>query len=259
MIDVHCHLEQPDYDKDREAVISRCRQLTAVISSCGHPKHFNLTMQLVGKYPNFIFATASIHPIYVKEISKEQITEFFELIKKNRESLVGIGETGLDFKIEEEFRKRQEELFLEFIELSKALRLPLVVHARAAFAEAIEILEQHAAKHVLIHFFTARKLLSKVIDNGWYISVNTTLLRSKNIIKIVRDMPIEKILTETDSPWLAVGNGIKEPSEKRNEPTAIKLVVKKIAEIKKLPVAEVDRQTTENAKKFFKLKIKNRV
>ena len=247
MIDVHCHLSQPDYQGDIDQVIEKCKQqLKAVITCCAHPKDFDLTLQLVEKYKGFVFATASIHPIYIKEIDEIQKNEFFDLLKKNRDNIIGIGETGLDFNIEEEkFREKQKELFIEFIELSKDLNLPVIIHARGAFKEAIEILENHDVKKVLMHFFSAKDLLEKVTKNDWYISVNTALLRSKKITKIVRDMPMEKILTETDSPWLGL--------EGRNDPAAVKVVVEKIAEVKKINFDDVDKITTQNATKLFNL------
>jgi TatD DNase family protein len=250
MIDCHAHLEQPEYDRDRDEVIEKCKkELKAIVTCCAHPKDFELTLQLVKKYKGFIFATVSIHPEYIKEIEEKEKNEFFKKIRENREEIVGIGETGLDFIIEEaEWRKKQEDLFLDFISLAKELNLPLVIHARKAFKEAIEILEEQKAKNVLLHFFSAKELLSKVIENNWYISVNTTLLSSKKIKKIVRDIPLERILTETDSPWLGL-------EKKRNEPTSVKYVIEKIAEIKKMGFEEVDKITTENAIKFFNLNL----
>jgi TatD DNase family protein len=250
MIDVHCHLEQKDYEKDRNEVIEKCkRELKAVITCCCHPDDFDLTMEMIEKHKNFIFATVSIHPEYIKEIERLNVNDFLKKIEENKEKIVGIGETGLDFIIEEpEWREKQKELFIKFIDLAKSLNLPLVIHARKAFAEAIEILEKFGAERVLMHFFTAKELLSKIIKNGWSISVNTTLLNSKKIKKIVRDLPIEKIMTETDSPWLGLEG-------KRNDPTAVKFVIEKIAEIKRMKFEEIDKITTQNAIDFFNLKI----
>ncbi|MEM5879316.1 MAG: TatD family hydrolase [Candidatus Aenigmatarchaeota archaeon] len=249
MIDVHCHLEQHDYDSDRDEVIEKCKkELKAVITSSAHPKDLELTMGLVEKHKGFVFATAGIHPEYIKEVSEKEKEDFFELLRKNKDKIVGIGEVGLDFLIEEqEWREKQKELFIRFISLAKELNKPLVIHARKAFAEAIEILEEQKAKNVLMHFFSAKELLDRVEENGWYISVNTTLLTSKKIKKIVRDMPVERILTETDSPWLGLEG-------KRNDPCSVKLVIQKIAEIKKIDEEEVDKMTTENAVRFFDLK-----
>jgi len=98
MIDVHAHLEQPDYDSDRDQVIEMCKQkLNAVITCCAHPNDFKLTMDMVDKQKNFIFATFSIHPIYIKEVNEGQKNEFFDLVNKNKDKIVGIGETGLDY------------------------------------------------------------------------------------------------------------------------------------------------------------------
>jgi TatD DNase family protein len=206
-------------------------------------------MEMVEKYKNFLFATVSIHPEYIKEVKEEVVENFFKKIEENKEKIVGIGETGLDFITKEpEWREKQKELFVKFIDLAKNLNLPLVIHARKAFKEAIEVLEKSGAKNVLMHFFTQKDLLPKIIENGWSISVNTTLLSSKNIKKIVRDLKIEKIMTETDSPWLG-------PNGQRNDPRSIKFVVEEISRIKKMKIEEVDKITTQNAIEFFKLKL----
>jgi len=250
MIDVHCHLEQKDYDKDRDGVIEKCkRELKAIITCSCHPDDFDLTMEMVEKHKNFVFATVSIHPEYIKEIEHLKVDDFLKKIEENKEKIVGIGETGLDFIIEEpEWREKQKELFIKFIDLAKSLNLPLVIHARKAFAEAVEILEKFGAKRVLMHFFTAKELLPKIIKNNWSISVNTTLLNSKKIKKIVRDLPIEKIMLETDSPWLG-------PEGKRNDPLSVKIVAEEIAKIKKVEFKKVDEITNQNAKGFFNLPI----
>jgi len=250
MIDVHCHLEQKDYQEDRNEIIEKLKkELKAVITCCTHPADFDLTMKMVNKYEGFIFASSAIHPIYIKEITEKEIEIFLKKIEENKNKIVAIGETGLDFKIEEkEWQEKQKELFVKFIILSKDLNLPLVIHSRKAYAESIEVLEQYGAKKVLMHFFTQRKLLPKIIKNGWSISVNTALLTSKDIKKIVRDLSLEKIMTETDSPWLGI-NG------QRNDPTSVKFVIEKIAEIKKMKFEEVDKITTKNAIQFFNLSI----
>ena len=122
MIDTHCHLEQPDYDKDRRLVIERWRHhLHAVITSCANPKHLDLTVQLVRQYKRFVFATASIHPSYVEKFSDEEIREYVEYIRSVKDSVVAIGETGLDYNWvkEAEWQEKQKQLFLRLIELSR--------------------------------------------------------------------------------------------------------------------------------------------
>jgi TatD DNase family protein len=251
MIDAHCHLEQPDYDKDRDEIIEKCKQqLKAVITCCAHPKDFDLTLNLVGKNKGFVFATVGIHPEYIKEVSEKEKDEFLEKIKENKDKVVGIGEIGLDFfeVKESDWQKKQKELFIELINFAKEVNLPLVVHARDAFEDAIKILEQEDAKRVLLHMFGAHHLLKRVVENNWQVSLSTILARSKKHKKIARDAPLENLITETDSPWLG-------PEGKRNIPLNIKLVVEKIAEIKKIEFEKVDEITTQNAIKFFNLQI----
>ena len=251
MIDVHCHLQQKDYDNDRDEVINDLKKnLKAVITSCAHPKNFDLTMKLIEKYKGFVFGAFSIHPIYVKEFPSEEREKYFNLLRENRDKIVAIGETGLDYYWikEDRWKEEQKKLFVEMINLSKELNKPLVIHARESYEDCIYILEKEGAEKVDLHMFGGRKLLDRVIKNGWYISMNAILLRSKNHKKIIRDTPLDRIMLETDSPWLNPNGG-------RNTPLTIKVVAEKIAEIKKIEFEEVWATCGKNAVKFFNLPI----
>ncbi|RLJ09737.1 MAG: hypothetical protein DRP15_02630 [Candidatus Aenigmatarchaeota archaeon] len=251
MIDCHCHLEQEDFDKDRDEVIRRCKEhLKAVIVSCAHPDDFEKTMEMCKRYENFVFATAGIHPEYVKEISEKQVEEFLDVLRKHKDRLVGIGEVGLDYWWikEEEWRKKQRDLFMKFIELAKELKKPLVIHARDAFNDAVDMLESADAERVQMHMFGAHHLLKRVVENGWFVSLNTIVLRSKKHKKIARDIPLENLLIETDSPWLSPEGG-------RNTPLSVRIVIEKIAEIRKTSFEEIDEKTTANAIRLFGLNL----
>lgn len=256
MIDCHCHLEQKDYSEDRDKVIEKCKkELKAVITSCTRPSDFKLTLQIVEKHNGFVFCTAGIHPEYMKEIKAKDIEEFLEHTKQARDKIVGIGETGLDyFWIKDSsLQKKQRELFVQLIAFAKELKKPLVIHSRDAFEDTVKILEQEDAKQVYMHMFGGQHLLKRILENGWFIGLNTILLRSKKHKKIARDCPLDKLLLETDAPWLAP---LTEPSwkgGKRNDPTAVKIVAEKIAEIKKVPLEKVVVATTANAIRFFSL------
>lgn len=258
MIDVHCHLEQKDYDIDRDGIIEKCKkELKAIITSCAHPKDFDLTIQLVEKYKNFVFASCGIHPEYIKEISEKEINEFIERVKQNKDKIVAIGETGLDFwwVREPEWQQKQKDLFIRLIELSKELKKPLVIHSREAYEETIRILEQENAREVDMHMFGDHHLTKRIVDNGWFISINTIILRSKSHKKIARDCPIERLMLETDAPWLSPKKLLEDVDEK-NDPTSIRLVAEKIAEIRKTSFDEVWQKCGENAVKFFKLPVR---
>lgn len=266
MIDCHCHLEQKDYDADRDAVIEKCRAsgLRAIVTCCANPKDLQPTISLVQKYKNFVFATASVHPEYIKEIKQAELDIYLELLKQNRDKLVGIGEIGLDYDWvkEAEWRQKQREQFAQWIAFARELKKPIVVHARAAFDDAVQVLEQEGARpgQVCMHMFGANQLTKRVIENGWFISLNTIVMRSKKHKKIARDCPLENLLLETDAPWLAPVDApdwttLAPLAGRRNDPRAVKIVAQKIAEIKKIPAADVIAATTRNAIKFFSLPV----
>jgi TatD DNase family protein len=249
MIDAHCHLEQKDYDSDREEVISRCKELLkAVVFSCANPKDFQKSLDIVSKYPKFVFLTSGFHPEYIKEFSEKEIEDYFSLIRQNKDKIVAIGECGLDYHWtkEEEWREKQKELFIRHINLAKELNLPLVIHSRDAEEDCLEILEDQKAERVLMHFFSDKDLVKRTIKDGYFISINTLVLQSKSIRKIMKKTPLERLMTETDAPWLGFG--------KRNEPIAVKQVIEKIAELEKIPFEKLDEATTRNAVGFFGLK-----
>ncbi|WP_455367575.1 TatD family hydrolase [[Eubacterium] cellulosolvens] len=254
MIDCHCHLEQSDYARDRETIVEKCRRdLNAVITSCGHPKDLDLTLDLVNRFNRFVFATAAIHPQYAKKFSEMEIKSFIDNIKKNRRNIVGVGETGLDYYWIKEAKERevQKKLFIQFISLSQELRLPLIIHSREAYEETLKVLEQEDPYQVVMHMFGANQLTKKIIENDWYVSMNAIVLKSKKHKKVVRDMPLKRLLLETDAPWLAP----EDFESTRNDSTAVKYVAGRIAEIKKIDIEEVDKVTSKNAIQLFRLDV----
>ena len=254
MIDAHCHMEQRIYDADREAVIDACKSsgIKAIITSCANPKVWELTKKIVERHRGFVFACAAIHPEYIKEFTEEDIEKFMAVLRKNRDSLVAIGETGLDYNWvqEPEWRVKQAELFRKFIALSKELDKPLVIHARDAYQETIEILEQEGASRVMMHMFGANDLARRVVDNGWFVSLNAIVLRSKKHGKVARDVPLDRLMLETDAPWL------HPDGKSRNDSRSIRQVAERIAEIKKHSFDEVWEECGRNAVKFFGLPVK---
>lgn len=248
MIDVHAHLEQEEFDMDRAEVIKQCRQeLKGVITCCAHPKHWGKTLDFIEPHTDFLFLTAGLHPIYVPKLSKTQENQYMETLRENKDLLNGIGECGLDYKVakDDAERKQQKKAFKRQITLADNVDLPLVIHARRAFKPAVEILEQHTADTVVMHFFSAEHLLDRIIDNGWYITSNNTVLWSESMQHIARQTPLKRILLGTDSPWLG--------GSKRNTPLAIRKVAEKIAEVKNIGVDTVWRQCGENAVNVFDL------
>ena len=251
MIDSHCHLENEVFSQDLLNVVQQCKAagLKAVISVCAAPRDFEKTLQIAKRFPDFIFPVAGIHPEYVKEISSEQIEGFFEKLKKHSNEIFGIGEVGLDYfwVKEPEWREKQKELFLRFIELAKSLKKPLVVHSREAYPDIVHILESTGNEKVHLHMWGGKNEMEKVLAHEWNISVGPVIATSKTHRKIAKNFPLERIFLETDSPWF--GN----PKGSRGEPTNIKIPCEKIAQEKKISFEEVWKVCGENAKRFYEI------
>jgi len=251
MIDSHCHLENEVFSQDLLNVVQQCKAagLKAVISVCAAPRDFEKTLQIAKRFPDFIFPVAGIHPEYVKEISSEQIEGFFEKLKKHSNEIFGIGEVGLDYfwVKEPEWREKQKELFLRFIELAKSLKKPLVVHSREAYPDIVHILESTGIEKVHLHMWGGKNEMEKVLAHEWNISIGPVIATSKAHRKIAKQMPLERIFLETDSPWF--GN----PKGSRGEPTNIKIPCEKIAQEKKISFEEVWKVCGENAKRFYEI------
>lgn len=255
MIDSHCHLEQKDFDSDRDQVIESWRsQIKAAVTSCAHPRDFDLTMQIAEKHSKFVFPSIGIHPEYVKELKSGEKDELLDKIRQNRKSIFAIGEIGLDYfwVKERSWQEKQKELFVEMINFAKGLKKPIVVHSRDAIEDTVKILEQEDARQVMLHLFGSRQLAGRAAGNGWLVSFGPIIARSKGHKKIARDFPLDKILLETDSPWFGSAENGKPV---RGTPLNIKPVAEKIAETKGLPFEEVWKACGGNAVKFFGLPI----
>lgn len=251
MIDVHCHLEQKDYKNDLDDVVKECKKsMSALVFSCAHYEDFEHSIEIAKKYKGFVFLCLGLHPEFIKDLDEGMKKEYIKNIIKNKKSLVAIGEIGLDYFWikDEEWQKKQKAMFIEFIKLAKKLDLPLVIHSRDAMLETIEILESEGMKDkkVLLHLFGNKEFLNRVIEDGWSISIGPLIMKNKEIRKIARDCPLDRIMLETDSPWFGDG--------KRGTPLNTFKAAEKIAEIKKISKEEVEKQTDINARAFFKLK-----
>lgn len=252
MIDVHCHLTFQDYDKDRDKVIEDARKtLKAVIISGVKPEDSKKALTLAEKHQNFIYVTLGLHPIYVSELTDREIEEYVKFIKLNKPKIVGIGEVGLDHywvKKPEEI-KRMRKVFINILSLAKELDLPVILHFRQALEEGFKLVTQHDIKKAVFHCFSGKKSLAQeIVNQGYYVSIAPNIFRSKDIKKAVKVIPLEKILVETDSPFLAVKGG-------RNLPQNVKLVIEKIAETRKTSFLEVEEAIIKNVNKLFGIKV----
>lgn len=247
LVDVHCHLNFKDFDPDRDQVINKAVKtgLNTIINSGTNHKENIETLELASKYKNIIKASLGIYPIEASKLSEEELNNELDFIKSNKDKIIAIGEVGLDFKLDNNYNKQKSAL-LKIIELSEKINKPLIIHSRQAEKEVVEILESSRTKNVNFHCFMGNfKLVKKIVDNGWFLSIPPIILRSLHFQGLVNMVPINHLLTETDSPFLSP------PPKMRNEPSNVKLVVEKISELKNMNYDETVKNIFANFQKIF--------
>lgn len=246
-IDVHAHLEDQIFDKDRSKILNECKEKGILVINCsGEPLSNKKALKLSKQFKN-LKVCLGIYPVQAAQMSEKDFWDEMKFIEENAEQIVGIGEVGLDYYWikEDEKRFKEQQFFKEIIWLANKLKLPLNVHTRQAEAEAIAILSRSAHVPVLLHAFSGDIELAKIaIKEGFYFSIPPLIVRSNKHKRLVEILPTNKILTETDSPYLG-------PTYGRNDPRNIPIVVEQIAKIKNIDTEECRIQLLENAKNFF--------
>jgi TatD DNase family protein len=244
LIDVHAHIDYEQFDLDRPEIIKRAKSEDILIINSGlNVEGGKKTLDLSREFDN-VYATIGLPPT---EILDEDVNNVIELIEEYKDEIVAIGEVGLDYYWvkEEEKRKKEIKNFRKFIELSKKINLPLVIHSRDAEDDTLKLLDEYHIKALLHCFGGDAKKAVEASEKGHLISIPANLVKSRVRQEVVKAVPLESLVLETDAPYLA-------PVPKtRNEPVNIKITAKKIAEIKNIDYSVVEETTTRTAKKFF--------
>ena len=252
-IDTHAHLFLEDFDDDREEVINRAVEngvgkiLLPNIDSQSIPKLNTVS----GLYPGICHPMMGLHPTSVKANYKEELSVIESELKKG--GYVGVGETGIDLYWDKSWLPEQEESFRLQIELAIHFHLPLVIHARESFREIIRILEDYSSRGArgVFHAFTGDiEIARSVIGMGFFIGIGGILTYKKSDLPlVVKEMPLECILLETDSPYLP-----PVPYRgKRNESSFIPVIAQYIQQLKGISLEKVAQITTRNALQLFQL------
>lgn len=234
-VDVHAHINEfPDY----ENFIKKNKDI--LIVNNGLNKESNrITLQLAKEFPN-VKAALGIHPLDVEDANVQKEIDF---IRKNKNKIVAIGEIGLDKKYST-YLNEQIKVFSSFLELSLDLKLPVIVHSRLAEHETINLLEDNDVKKVIMHCFSGNfKLVEKILDNGWMMSISSLIENSEQFKKIVLLSDINNLLTESDTPYLGTSKDIGS--------LVVKNVVKKISEIKNISEEQTRKKIFSNYEKIF--------
>ncbi|WP_458456782.1 TatD family hydrolase [Methanobrevibacter sp.] len=253
MIDTHCHIDFEDFDDDREDVIRRAEDRLDNVIVSGYSNDSNMkVLQLSKDYKDFIYPTFGFHPVSSQNATEEDIETAHSNIRKYINDIVAIGEVGMDYYYvtDKAMRERQKEIFTGFLELANEYEVPIVMHVRDCEKKVVNIIPEYEdIPYFVFHCYggslkTAKRIMN--MDNA-YMSFSTMLCYSKHHQDLIEKIDLNYILTETDSPYLAM------KKEERNEPANVVNAVYKIAEIKNIDVATVDEITTGNARKIFKI------
>lgn len=251
LVDSHCHLDFPEFAPELEAVVTRARDAgVGVCVSIGtRMDGFPRVREIAERFPN-VWCSVGIHP---HEAEKELLDAPDLLVAAARHpKVVGIGETGLDYFYEHSPRALQIANFRIHIDAARHTALPLIVHTRDAEDETIAILREEMAKGRftgLIHCFTgSKRLADAALELGLYISASgiATFKKSDALREVLKEIPLERLLVETDSPYLAP----LPHRGKRNEPAFVKHTATTLAALKNVPTGELEEATTAN---FFRL------
>lgn len=255
-VDAHIHLSDEEYHESVDEIIAEARSsnVVALVSNSMDLETSIRSLKLAEQYSGMVYAAFGIHPWNVNALTEEGLQQTVELISEKRQSkeLIAIGEIGLDYKYATIWDK-QLAVFNKMLRLAEKLDLPVIIHSRGTTAQIVDMLPSYNIKKVLLHWFSNPiSALSKVVENGYYITEGAPTVYSNGIREVVRKIPLTSLLTETDGPV----RFFKSPFDgKRTTPAFIPTVVKAIAEIKNVGVADAAEQIVKNFEEFFGIKL----
>jgi TatD DNase family protein len=255
IVDSHCHLDFESLYEQLDKVLLRAdeKKIKYLLTICTTIESFKKIKIIISKFDN-VYGTLGIHPHETKNF-KDIDSKYIINLKRKFKKIIGIGETGLDFYYNNSDKVIQKKVFLEHIEAASELDIPIIIHTRNAEIETLDILKSETKNSnlkVLIHCFTGSlKFAKQLLKLNCYISVSgiITFTKSEDLVNTVSHIPLENLLVETDSPYLAPIPYRGKP----NEPSYIIHTLEKLAEIKNLTLEEMSQSTTNNFLKLFDL------
>lgn len=256
LIDSHAHIDFPQFDEDRDVMLARARaagvNMILAIGVGPGPEKLDAAIPYAEAH-NWIYTTVGIHPHEAKDVTPIHLETLAKLAKHPK--VIAWGEIGLDYYYDHSPRDVQQRVFREQMELAQAAKLPLIIHCRDAWSDCLEMLEKYwkpTGLGGILHCFTSTmEDARRGLDMGFMVSFtgNLTYPKAQNIRDVAKDLPLENILIETDSPYLA-----PQPVRgKRNEPAYVAEVAKGLAIVRNLGTEETAAATAENFRRFFDL------
>lgn len=250
-VDTHAHLDEPVFDRDRVGVLAEASAagVGQVVNIGYRPQRWATTMALASQHPE-IAITLGVHPHHADELTPDVLDRLAATLVGS--NVVAVGEIGLDLYRDGPSLALQERAFAAQLELAHRLGLPVVIHQRAAEPELIAMLSGAPPElRVILHSFDGTERLAEFgRERGYYFGVGGLMTRraAESLRAIIARLPLERILLETDSPYL-VPTGVK---DRRNVPANIPRIAARLADLRQLSIDEVARRTTENARRAFR-------
>ncbi|MBU1132708.1 TatD family hydrolase [Patescibacteria group bacterium] len=256
LIDSHCHIPHKNYNMTPEEVVLDAKKadVTKLISIGTSIEETDLVVRVASQFPN-IYPTVGVCPHENKDVPLADLEkDFRKVLSKYKEDVVGIGECGIDISNWENGRKVEEqvELFEMQINIAKESSLPLIVHNRNGDDQVLKLLEKHSGMELrgVVHCFDSDwDFAQKVLNLGFYISFSglITYLNKKDLLEVVRKVPMNRFLVETDAPYLS-------PQEHRgqvNYPKYVRIIAEKVASVKEISISEIEENTYRNTCTLF--------
>lgn len=252
IVDSHCHIDDERFDSDREELISLFEEneIDFLIDPASDVNSGRKILELVKKYDK-IYGAVGIHPHEVEGITQKQLDEIYEMSFAKK--IVAIGEIGLDYYYDNSPKDKQKEIFRKQMEIAKKRKLPVIIHTRDAMGDTYDILSEFRGEVIgVMHCYTGSlEMAKRFMELGYYISISgaVTFKNAVNVREMTKEIPLDNLLVETDSPYLT-----PEPHRgKRNEPKFVRLVAEKIAELKNMEVNDLIYNTNSNARNLFSI------
>jgi len=253
LFDSHAHYDDARFDEDRYEALQRAYDngIKYIVDAASDVESARKIISLTQKF-GFVYAAVGIHPHNVADTNDSTFSILFDLASNHK--VVAIGEIGLDYYYDNSPRELQRHWFSKQINLAKELNLPIIVHNRESHEDSLKIVKSEGAREVggVFHCYSGSvEMARELLDNNFYVSVGGTVTfkNAKKIIDVVKYVPLDRLLIETDCPYLT-----PEPYRgRRNESIYVRLVAEKVAEIKGIYIEDVARSTLENAKRLFRI------
>ncbi|MCL8536879.1 TatD family hydrolase [Chryseobacterium gallinarum] len=257
-IDIGINLTNKQFHKEHDEIINRAlgHGVEQMILTGTSVKGSKEAAGIAEEYPDILFSTAGIHPHDAKSFNQESISELKKLLRQDQ--VISVGECGLDFDRDFSPRPVQEKCYKAQLELAIDVNKPLFLHERSAFRRFNEITDTYLSElpEAVVHCFTGTLEEAKIyLDKGYYLGFTGAISdekRFKHLEEVIRYVPLDRIMIETDAPFLLPKN-MPRIQNRRNEPSFLPYVAQTIAHLKKISISEVADETTETARNFFRL------